>query len=66
MPQTLIPNLFLYANDSCLVYQYRDAEEIEKQLKQDFENVYDRFFDNKLSIQFEEDKFISIFQVSVK
>ena len=53
-------NLFLYAYDSCLMYQHRDVEEIEKQLSKDFENVCDWFIDNKLSIHFEEDKTKSI------
>ena len=33
MPQTIVLNLFLYSDDSCLMYQHRDAKEIEKQLK---------------------------------
>ena len=48
--------MFLYADDSCLMYQYRDVNEIEKQLNKDFENVWDWFVDNKLSIHFREDK----------
>ena len=30
IPQAVKSNLFLYANDSCLMYQHRDAREIEK------------------------------------
>ena len=41
MPQPVKSNLFLYANDSCLIYQHRDVSEIEKQQKKDFENVCD-------------------------
>ena len=46
--------------DSCLIYQHRDVNEIEKQLNKDFENVCDWFVDNKLSIHFGEDKTESI------
>ena len=56
MPQAVKSNLFLYADDSCLMYQHRDVNEIEKQLNKDFENVWDWFVDNKLSIHFREDK----------
>ena len=47
MHQAVKSNLFLYANDSCLIYQHRDVEEIEKQLNKDFENICDWFVDNK-------------------
>ena len=60
MAQAIKLNLFLYANDSCLMYQHRDVNKIEKQLNKDFENVCDWFFDNKLSIHFEEDKTKSV------
>ena len=33
MPQAVKSNLFLYADDSCLVFQGKDVIEIEKQLK---------------------------------
>ena len=36
MPQAVKSNLFLYADDSCLMYQHRDVNEIEKQLNKDF------------------------------
>ena len=60
MPQAVKSNLFLYADDSCLMYQHRDVEEIEKQLNKDFENVCNGFVDNTLSIHFREDKTKSI------
>ena len=43
MPQTVVLNLFLYSDDSCLMYQHRDAKEIEKQLKKkkNFEDICD-------------------------
>ena len=53
-------NLFLYADDTCLVFQNKDVSDIEKQLNEDFANICDRFVDNKLSIHFGEDKNKSI------
>ena len=47
MPQAVKLNQFLYADDSCLTYQHRDVNEIEKQLNKDFENVCDWFVDDK-------------------
>ena len=58
--QAVKSNLFLYADDSSLMYQHRDVKEIEKQLNKDFENVCDWFIDNKLSIHFGEYKTKSI------
>ena len=56
MPQAVKSTIFLYADDSCLMYEHRDASEIAKQVNKDFENVCNWFVDNKLSIQFGEDK----------
>ena len=53
-------NLFLYADDSCFVFQGKDAIEIEKQLNEDFTNICEWFVDNRLSIHFGEDKTKSI------
>ena len=58
--QAVKSNLFLYADDSCLMYQHRDVNEIEKQLNNDLENVCNWFIDTKLSIHFGEDKTKSI------
>ena len=52
MPQAVNSNLFLYADDSCLMFQHKEVEEIEKVLNNDFENICDWFVDNKLSIHF--------------
>ena len=49
-------NLFLYADDSCPMYQHTDFEEIAKQLGKEFENICNCFFDKKLSIHFVEDE----------
>ena len=60
MPQAIKCELLLYADDSCLVFQHKDINEIEKQLNHDFYNICDWFVDNKLSIHFGEDKTKSI------
>ena len=60
MLQVVSSNLFLYADDSCLMFQHKEVEEIEKVLNNDFENICDWFVDNKLSIHFGEDKTKSI------
>ena len=60
MPHAVKSNLFLYADDSCLVFQGKDVIEIEKQLKKDFTNISKWFADNRLSIHFGEDKIKSI------
>ena len=41
MSQAVKSNLFLYADDSCLLYQEREVEEIEKELKKYFESNCD-------------------------
>ena len=60
MSQAVKCDPFLYADDSCLVCQHKDINEIEKQLNVDFSNICDWFADNKLSIHFGEDKTKSI------
>ena len=56
MSQAAKRNLFLYADDTCLVCQHKDINEIEKQLNKDFQSICDWFVDNKLSIHFGDDK----------
>ena len=56
MPQAVESTLLLYADDSCILYQHKEVDEIEKQLNKDFENICDWFVDNKLSIHFGENK----------
>ena len=41
MSQAVKCNLFLYADDACLVCQHKDINEIEKRLNKDFESIYD-------------------------
>ena len=48
--------LFLYADDSCLVYQHKELSVTEEQLNRDFANICDWFVNNKRSIHFGEDK----------
>ena len=60
MPQAVNSNLFLYADDSCIMFQHKDVEEIWKILNNDFEIICDWYVDNKLSIHFGEDKTKSI------
>ena len=60
MSQAVKCHLFLYADYTCLVRQHKDINEIEKQLNVDFPNICDWFVNNKLSIQFGEDKTKSI------
>ena len=56
MSQAVKSNLFLYANESCLVFQGKVVIEIEKQLIGDFKDICEWFVDNRLSIHFDEDK----------
>ena len=61
MPRAVESTLLLYADNSCIWYQRKDVDEIEKQLNKDFENICDWFVGNKLSMHFGEDKTKSIF-----
>ena len=60
MSQAVKCNLFLSADDTYLVCQHKDINEIEKQIDKDFESISDWFVDNKLSIHFGDDKIKSI------
>ena len=64
MPQAVTSNLFLYADDSWLVFQGKDVIEIEKQLNEDFTNICEWFVNNRLGIHFGEDKTKSILSAS--
>ena len=48
--------MFLYADESCLVFQRNDVIEIKKQLNGDFTDICEWFVDNRLSIHFGEKK----------
>ena len=60
MPQVVICELLLYADDTCLIFQHNDIKEIEIQLNKNFSLICDWFVDYKLSIHFGEDKTMSI------
>ena len=56
MPQSVKGHLCLYADDSCIVHQHSDINEIENSLNDDFSNICDWFLDNKLSVHFGDEK----------
>ena len=60
MPQAVKSNLFLYADDSGLIFQGKNVIEFEKQLNRYFTNICEWFVENRLSIHFGEDKTKSI------
>ena len=66
MPHAAKSTLLLYSNDSCILYQHKEVDEIEKHLNKDFENICDWLVDNKLSIHFGEDKTKSILFLKTK
>ena len=43
MPHTVTLTLLLFADESCTLYQHKDAVQIEKRLNEDFENLCDWF-----------------------
>ena len=60
MPQAEDCDLFLYTDDTCLLFEHKDLERKKKELTKNFSNICDWFVDNKLSIHFGEDKTKSI------
>ena len=60
LPQVVVSDSLFYADDTCIVLEYENVTEIEKQLLKDFSSLCDWFVDNKLSIHFGEDKTKSI------
>ena len=56
MFQAVQSSLFLYADDSSVVFQGNDVIRIENQLNGDFTNICEWFVDNRLSIHFGGDK----------
>ena len=64
MSQAVKCNLFLYADDTCLVCHHKDINEIEKQLNKNFQTICDWFVNNKLSIHFDDDRTKSMFFAS--
>ena len=60
LPQAVVSDSLLYADDTFIVFQHKSKIEIEKQLIKYFSSVCDWFVDNKLSIHFGKDKTKSI------
>ena len=64
MPQAVETDLFLYVDDTGLVFQHKDINKMNEQLNEDFHNICLWFIDNKLSIHFGEDRTKCIFFAS--
>ena len=56
MTQAGNSDLFLYADDSGLIFQHKDVHKIEHQLNNDSTNLCEWFVDNKLNIYLGKDK----------
>ena len=52
---------YLYADDTCIFYQDKDVEKIEKVLNKEFSSLCKWFIDNKLSIHFGNNKTKTVF-----
>ena len=50
LPQTVVSDSLVYADDTCIVFQHENVTEIEKQLLKDISSLFDWFVDNKLSV----------------
>ena len=59
MPQVEDCDLFLYADDTGLLYQHKDLDQINKKLPKNC-NICDWFVENKLNTHFGEDETKSI------
>ena len=55
-PQAVKCELLLYADDTYLIFQHSDINEIEIHLNKNFSSICVWFVNNKLSIHFDEDK----------
>ena len=51
MPMAVKCNLFLYADDACLVFQSKNVKDNKEELNEDFANICEWFIDNKQSIR---------------
>ena len=60
LPEAVVNDSLLYADDTCIVFQYKSVIQIEKHLIRDFSSLCDWFVDNKLRIHFEQDKTKSV------
>ena len=62
LPQALnTTRSYLYADNTCIFYQDKDVEKIEKVLNKEFSSLCEWFIDNKLSIHFGDYKAKTIF-----
>ena len=57
---------YLYADDTCIIYQDKGVEKIEKVLNKAFPSLCESFIGNKLSIHFEDDKTKTTFFSRIK
>ena len=60
LAKAVFSDSLLYADDTCIVFQHKNVTEIEKQLLRDFSSLCDWFVDNKLSVNFGQEKAKSI------
>ena len=60
LPQAVVRDSLLYADNTCILLQLKSEIKIEKQLTRDFSSACDSFVDNKLSIHFGKEKTKSI------
>ena len=56
MPQAVDLDLFLYRDDTCLLFQHKDLEQIKEEFTKNSSNISDWFVEKKLNIHFGEDK----------
>ena len=62
LPQALNETgLYFYADDTCIFYQDKDHQKIEKVLNKEFSSLCEWFIDKKLSVHFGDDKAKAIF-----
>ena len=52
LPQAVVSDSLLCADDTCIVFQHINVTEIEKQLLRDFSSLCSWFADNRLSLHF--------------
>ena len=62
MPQAVKCKLLLYTDDTCLIFQHSDINQIKIQVNNNFSLISDWFVGNKLSIHFGEDSGFSSFR----
>ena len=60
LPQAIVSNSLLYADDTCILFQHKSVIEIEKQLIRVFFSLCDWFVDNKLSAHIWQDRTKSV------